>query len=78
MAKQPQRWMAKARAGMERRGTAGSLRKKDPTPGDKKLTDADLRSLWAQAQRNDDTALKRKVLFAANARGQKLSKVKDK
>ena len=64
----PSRWMAKARAGMKKRGTEGSLRAKDPTPGDKGLSESDLRTLWARAQRSGDTALKRKVIFAANAR----------
>lgn len=73
------RWMAKARAGMERRGTVGSLRKQDPTPSTP-LTESDLRSLWAKAQRTDDTGLKQKVLFAANARKPplKLAKSKEK
>lgn len=73
---EPKKWMGKARARMERKGTVGSLRAKDPTPGDKKLSDQDLRTLWSRAQRTGDTALKRKVLFAANARGMKLPKSK--
>lgn len=74
------KWMGAARQRMERRGTVGSLSKQDPTPGDKGLSDADLRSLWAKAQRTNDTALKRKILFAANARKPplKLSKSKEK
>lgn len=75
---QAKKWMGKARRSMERRGTVGSLKAKDPTPGDKKLTDADLRTLWARAQRTGDTALKRKIVFAANARGMKLPKSKEK
>lgn len=73
---EPKKWMGKARRGMERRGTVGSLRAKDPTPGDKKLTDADLRTLWARAGRTGDKALMKKVQFAAAARGMKLGQAK--
>lgn len=72
------KWMQGARAGMEKRGTVGSLKSKDPTPGDKKLTDDDLRKLWKRAQSTGDLKLKRKVLFAANARGLKLGSSKGK
>lgn len=72
------KWMGDARKRMEKKGTVGSLSKKDPTPGDKKLTDADLRTLWAKAHRTKDSALLKQVLFAANARGLKLSSSKGK
>lgn len=67
--------MQKARRSMEKRGTVGSLGKKDPTPGDKKLSNADLRTLWRRAHRTNDTKLMKQVLFAANARKLKLPKI---
>lgn len=67
------KWIGRARKRMEKRGTVGSLRAKDPTPGeDKKLSDSDLRTLWARAQRTNDKALMKKVQFAAGVRGMKL------
>jgi hypothetical protein len=72
------KWMAKARRSMERRGTTGALGKKDPTPGSKGLSDADLRTLWARAGRTGDKTLMKQVQFAAGARGMKLGKAKEK
>lgn len=73
-----EKWIGPVRKRMERRGTVGSLRAQDPTPGDKKLSDADLRSLWAKAKSTKNAKLRRKVLFAANVRGLRLSKSKEK
>ena len=71
------KWMGKARAGMEKRGTVGSLRaiakKRGLLSGkDDKLTADDLKTLMAAARRMKDTALMRKVMQAANMMGAKI------
>jgi hypothetical protein len=61
-------WIGKARAGMERKGTVGSLRKIAGVSGDAKISGSKLSSLGARAKRTGNTALARKVNFAKNVR----------
>jgi hypothetical protein len=63
-----EKWIGKARASMERRGTVGSLRKAMGVKGDKTIPTSSLEAKKAQAKRTGNTAMMRKVNFALNVR----------
>lgn len=62
------KWIGKARASMERRGTVGSLRKAMGAKEGQKIPTGSLERKKAQAKRTGNTAMMRKVQFALNVR----------
>jgi len=62
------KWIGKARASMERRGTVGSLRKAMGAKEGQKIPTSSLQAKKAQAKRTGNTAMMRKVNFALNVR----------
>jgi len=62
------KWIGKARASMERRGTVGSLRKAMGAKEGQKIPTSSLEAKKAQAKRTGNTAMMRKVNFALNVR----------
>jgi hypothetical protein len=62
------KWIGKARASMERRGTVGSLRKAMGAKEGQKIPTARLEAKKAQAERTGNTKMMRKVNFALNVR----------
>ncbi len=77
------KWMQAARKRMKRKGTTGSLRaiaqKRGLVKGEKdKLTASDLRTLHSSATKSGNTALMKKVQFAASAMKVSLPKAKEK
>jgi len=63
-----EKWIGKARASMERRGTVGSLRKAMGVKGEATIPTGKLEAKKAQAKRTGNTAMMRKVNFALNVR----------
>ena len=70
-------WMQSARRRMEARGTVGDLHRALGIPRDRPITNAQLIAAWRRAKRSGNTRLLRMILFAANARGLKLPKVRE-
>jgi hypothetical protein len=62
------KWIGKARASMERRGTVGSLRKAMGAKEGQKIPTSSLQAKKAQAERTGNTKMMRKVNFALNVR----------
>jgi len=62
------KWIGKARASMERRGTVGSLRKAMGTKSGETIPTSSLQAKKAQAKRTGNTKMMRKVQFALNVR----------
>jgi len=62
------KWIGKARASMERRGTVGSLRKAMGTKSGETIPTGSLEAKKAQAKRTGNTKMMRKVNFALNVR----------
>lgn len=72
MAASADKWMEKAKARMQAKGTVGSLHKEAGVKPDKKIPDSKLSALSAKADSmggEKGAALKKKLNFARNAGG---------
>lgn len=63
------KWIGKARASMERKGTVGALHRQLGVAEGKKIPTKKLAAAASRAKRTGNTKLARRVQFAENVRG---------